>query len=305
MKILKSPLAVTAGAALSLSLMSGSLQAAVIVNDSFADGDRTSTGALDADWWSSNSSSGNSVEIAPGALGMVTGTSGRGMHATFATQNLAVGDSITATYFFTTSATVGTNRGGAFKVALMDGSQAGLADDLVSSSSSVNPLYTNFGGYMSDFDVNTGTEDISIRKHDDPNAIGRFLGTNSEWTSLGSSADNGYTIAANSSYVGVFSITRTGADSVDIFSSLSEAGGALLDSHTRTDSSDIANNFGMLGFWGNSNTFGSTTSSDPDNGITFSNVLIESTASPVPVPAAAWLFGSALLGLGAFKRNRS
>jgi hypothetical protein len=30
-----------------------------------------------------------------------------------------------------------------------------------------------------------------------------------------------------------------------------------------------------------------------------------SVASPVPVPAAAWLFGSALLGLGAIKRKRS
>ena len=28
-------------------------------------------------------------------------------------------------------------------------------------------------------------------------------------------------------------------------------------------------------------------------------------ASPVPIPAAAWLFGSAILGLGALKRKRS
>ena len=36
-------------------------------------------------------------------------------------------------------------------------------------------------------------------------------------------------------------------------------GGVLMDSHTESDSSDIANNYGMLGFWANSSAFGSTT----------------------------------------------
>ena len=34
-------------------------------------------------------------------------------------------------------------------------------------------------------------------------------------------------------------------------------------------------------------------------------VTVEYTFSPVPIPAAAWLFGSALLGLGAIKRRRA
>jgi hypothetical protein len=34
-------------------------------------------------------------------------------------------------------------------------------------------------------------------------------------------------------------------------------------------------------------------------------VMTDATPSPVPVPAAAWLFGSALLGLGAIKRRKS
>ena len=53
---------------------------------------------------------------------------------------------LTATYTFTTPATVGTNRGSAFKIALMDFNNPGLADDLSSSSSSVNSLYTNLPG---------------------------------------------------------------------------------------------------------------------------------------------------------------
>lgn len=49
-------------------------------------------------------------------------------------------------------------------------------------------------------------------------------------------------------------------------------------------------NFGALG----------TTYSDGTQ-----NVLNYSVVNAVPIPAAAWLFGSALLGLGAIKRKRS
>ena len=50
-----------------------------IVDDNFADEDLTKTGtpdALDTNWWSSSSTSGNSVEIDANGLGLVSGTSG-------------------------------------------------------------------------------------------------------------------------------------------------------------------------------------------------------------------------------------
>ncbi len=273
-------------------LLAATLQAGTIVNDSWADLDRANTAAdaFDADWWSSSSTGGNSIEVDSNGMGLVSGTSGRGLHGTFTPQTLAVGDTITATYTFTTPATVGTGKSTAFKVALMDFNNSGLAADLSSSSGGPNPLYVGQPGYMTGFDVNSGTSaDVGIRKHDTASTSGRFLGTTGEWTTLGSSADNGYTIAANTEYVGEFSITRTGTDSVDIYSSLSQ-GGTLIDSVTQSDASAIANNFGMIGFWANSNTFGSTNASDPDNGITFSNVTI----STVPEPATS------LLLIGAF-----
>ena len=271
-----------------------------IIDDSFADGDRTATGALDADWWSSSQGNGSNVDISAGALSLVTGTSGRGMHATFAPQVLAIGDSITATYAFTTPATIGVNRGTAFKVALMDLNNPGLAADLLSSSSSSNPLYVGQPGYFSAFDVDSvggGTQDTDLRKHDIASTAGRFLGTATEWSALSSSADAGYAFAPNTDYVGVFKITRTGADSVDVFSSLRLAGGALLDSHTASDTSAIANNFGMLGFWVNSNSFGSSNvAGTADNGLTFTNVMIESTVASVTTSAV----DIPLLPLGAF-----
>lgn len=275
------------------------LSAQIIINDSWADGDRARTGALDADWWSSNSTSGNSIEVAAGALGMVTGTSGRGIHGTFSPQTLGVGETLTATVTFTTPATVGTGKGGAFKFAMMDFNNVGLAANLSSSSSSANPLYTNLPGYMLDFDVNTGSEDINIREHQ-VNDGGRFLGTTGEWDSLGSSSDDGYSITANTEYFSVMAFERTGLDTLEITGSLSQ-GGTLLDSHVEIDSSGIANNFGMVGFWGNSNTFGSTTGSDPDNGLTFSNFTIERSVIPEPSSAGLLLLG----GLLVFRRRKA
>lgn len=259
----------------------------LIVDDSFADGNRTKTGALDANWWSSSATSGNSIEVYPGQLGMVTGSSGRGIHGTFTPQTLAVGDTLTTRITFTTPATVGSNKSTAFKVALMDFNNAGLAADLSSTSSSSNPLYVGQPGYMAAFDVNTGAgADISIQKHDVTSLLGRFLGTTAEWNEIGTSADAGYAFAPNTEYVLVMSVTRTGADSLDIFNSLRQ-GATLLDSHTETDASGIANHFGLLGLWANSDTFGSTTTpgASADNGITLSNVRIELvTAAPVNPP---------------------
>jgi len=251
----------------------------VIVDDSFADADRAPTGLLQANWWSSSSTSGNSIEIYTNQLGLISGTSGRGIHGTFTPQLLGIGDTIRATYTFTTPATVVPNpgNGASFKVALMEFNNAGLAADLSSSSSAVNPLYTNLPGYMVDFDVNTGASaNTSIREHETPNTIGRFLGTTTEWISSGTSAGAGYVFAPNTEYVGVLSITRTDLDSMDIFSSLSQ-GEVLMDSFTSSDSSGIANDFGLLGFWVNSSTFGNTTAPGElqNNGITFSNIKVE------------------------------
>jgi len=281
--------------------------AQVIVNDSWADGNRANTGALQADWWSSSSSSGNSIEASVGSLGLISGTSGRGIHGTFAPQTLGIGDTITATYTFTTPATVGSALTTALKVAMMDFNNAGLAADLTSAGlpTPPNPLYVGLPGYMNDFDVNSGvTADITFRKHDVASALGRFLGTTTEWTSLGSSSpDAGYAFAANTEYVGVFSITRTGADSADISASMSQ-GATLMDSWTQSDASGIANHFGMFGIWVNANAFGSSNlAGNPDNGIHFSNIMIE--RSVVPEPSSAALLIGGLLVLGKSLRRRA
>lgn len=314
MKVVTSFKSALAPIVLGVSMVSASANAVVFVNDSFADGDRARTGALDANWWSSSQTDGGNVQ--DGTLGQLTLVSGpsdsSGLHATFAPQNLDVGDSITVTYSFTTPNTVGTSRASGFRIALMDLDDPLLAGDQFSSTEEANPLYVGQAGYFTSFDINSGARsDIDFRKHDVTATTGTFLRSASEWDRISSSPNAGYEITGNTDYVGVFSITRTGADSLDLFSSLSLASGALLDSHTASDTSDIANNFGVLGFWAVNDAFGSSSNAgDADNGLTLTNVTIASTAftfenTPIatPVPAAAWLFGSALIGLSILRRK--
>ena len=269
------------------------LLAQVIVDDSWADGNRANTGSLQADWWSSTSTGNNSVEVGAGYLGLVTGTSGRGLHGTFAPQTLEIGNTLTATFSFTTPATVGTESGGGgFRFAIADFNNAGLAADLQSGSTFVQPLFQNLPAYMVDFDVNRPgiADDTSIRKHTTPNTTGRFMGTTGEWTQLGTSTDVDYTFAPNTAYVAVISLTRTGTDSMDVFGSLSQ-GSTLLTSYTFSDTSSIVNHLGLVGVWANSTLFGtSPTIGQPDNGIDFTNFKVEL----IPEPSAI-----ALLALGA------
>ena len=271
-------------------------QAAVIVDDSWADGGRDNgADPLDSNWWTSASSSG--IEVSVGSLGMVTGTSGRGIHTVFPTQTLnSIGDKLTATYTFTTPATVGTGATAGFRVGLFDTlGRSGLDADVSASSSSPNAVYgwgtgatppgpgtAGLPGYMLDMDVNTASADFSFREHDTGtvNPTGRLMGTTTGFTQLSPTGPDGaFSFAANTTYTGSLMLTRVSATELELTATLGSA------SHTVTDTFD-STSYGMLAFWANSNIFGSSSTPDTaDNGIDFSNVRIEF----VPEPASLML----------------
>jgi hypothetical protein len=273
--------------------------AVVIVNDSFADGGRNNgADPLDSNWWVSSSLSG--IEVSAGSLGMVTGSTGRGIHTIFPTQALAnVGDRLVATYTFRTPATVGNAGAAGFRVGLFDTlGRAGLDADVEASSGAPNPLYGYFAatptptaalpGYMLDMDVGTGTEDINFRQHDTAQTVstptGRLMGTTTGFSNISPSGpDAAYAFAPNTTYTGSLTIRRSSATEVELTGTLGSA------THTATDVFDSAS-FGMLQFWANSNLFGvSNTPGEANNGIDFSNVRIEFI--PVPEPASIMLSG--------------
>ena len=280
--------------------------AVVIVNDSWADGGRDNgPDPLDTNWWTSASTQG--IEVSVGSLGMVTGTSGRGIHTVFPTQTLAsVGDKLVATYTFRTPATVGTGGTGGFRVGLFDTlGRAGLDADIPASSSSPNALYgwgtgatppgpgtAGLPGYMMDMDVGTGSEDLNFREHDagTVNPTGRLMGTTTGFTSLSPSGPDGaYTFAPNTTYVGSLAIERISATEMRLTGALGTA------THTVTDTFD-STDIGLLAFWANSNLFGSSgTPNTPDNGIDFTNVMIEYVPVPEPASMTLLVVGSLLL----------
>jgi hypothetical protein len=286
------------------------VRAVVIVNDSWTDGGRDNgADLLDSNWWTSASSAG--IEVSVGSLGLVTGTSGRGIHTVFPTQSLAnVGDKLVATYTFTTPATVGSGATAGFRVGLFDTlGRAALDADVPASSGSPNAVYgwgtaaggpgtAGLPGYMLDMDVGTGAEDFSFRAHDPGtvNPTGRLMGTTTGFTQISPTGPDGaYTFAPNTTYTGSLSITRLNATDLELTATLGTA------THTISDAFDSAN-FGMLAFWANSNVFGSSaTAGQPNNGIDFSNVTIEFV--PVPEPGAAAALGLLIAG-AALRRTR-
>jgi hypothetical protein len=301
--------------ALFLALGSSLVQATVVVDDSWADGGRTNgADPTDSNWWTSASSAG--IEVSVGSLGLVTGTTGRGIHTVFPTQTLAnVGDSVVATYVFTTPATLGTAQTGGFRVGLFDTlGRAGLNADVSSSSGSPNSLYGLYSagtvglpGYMLDMDVNTaGAEDFNIRQLDTPVNVpattptGRLMGTTTGFTSLGDSPNGAYTFAPNTQYTGSLTLTRTGATEMTVTGTLGAATFSVVD--PTYDSADV----GMLAFWANSNVFGSSsTAGSADNGIDFSNVKVEFIPSvPEPGSLSLLLVASGLMATRRPLRSR-
>jgi hypothetical protein len=108
----------------------------------------------------------------------------------------------------------------------------------------------------------------------------------------GSAASVGLELDGVSSFIGDFTISlyegifSTGADT---------SGGTLVASTTGTNLSNVAiqinTNYSFI--------IEGLTGSTPTNVLTGSVGI-----SPIPVPAAAWLFGSALLGLAGMKRRK-
>ena len=243
-----------------LLLMPVVASAQVIVNDSWSSGTRTSP-PNDAAWWYSTSS--GAIEVGAGYLGLVSGGSGRGIAGTFTSQTLGMGDTLTARFTFTTPATVGDNKSASVRAGFFDTTgHPGLAADITASTGSPNAAYNNLNGYMMDLDVNTSTAgaNVSLRERSAPTS-GQLLASTTDYTILGSAGGSAYFFAANTSYSGVFSVTRTGADTLDVTGSLFQ-GLTQLSTWTQTDSSGITSSFGLLAFQVGSSTFGSSSASD-------------------------------------------
>jgi hypothetical protein len=268
----------------------------IVVNDSWADGGRNNgADPQDTDWWTSTSTS--AIEVSAGSMGLVTGSSGRGIHGTYTPVSLVnVGDYIKTTFTFTTPATVLASPGAtaAFKIGFFNtNGNSGLQADLSASSTTPNPIYDPLPGYMMDFDVNSSTNNIVFReKSPVPGSTGQLLGTTTGFVQL-AAGGNAYSFLANTLYTGTYSITKT-ATGIDLSGSLSDSSG-VLSTFTTSDASPSASTFDLLGFHVNASIFGtSNTPNTANNGIDFSNITIEA----IPEPSAVLLGAISALLMG-------
>lgn len=324
------------GVGMLVCLLTANSHATVIVDDTFSDGDAAKTGALDTPWFTSSSSSG--IDVTPGTLHLVTGTSGRGIHTIFPTQSLAVGEMIRATYTFTTPASIdvsGSNNS-AFRVGFFDNlnrlttnpANAGIdpndnRTDLCcldattnASSSDQNAVYgwgqatggpgsQPLPGYMLDMDVYaTGdpaatASDLNFREHNQDSLFGT-----GRLMSTTSRFDNISPSGPDVGYTWAPNTEYTGSFTIARVDATTVGLKATLDgsSYINSDQFDSVD-FGMFGFHVNSNKFGSSNSAgDADNGLDFSRITIE--VLPIPEPSSAALVLGAVSLLAGVGRRR-
>lgn len=279
-----------AGVAVTACGLASVAPAAVIVNDSFADGDRAANGPLEGDFYASSTSS--AIESNAGSIGLVSGSSGRQIHGFFPTQTLAnTGDTLNTIFTFVTPATVASGnediRFGIFDHLGRD-IPTQLRQDTSYSSGSPNPDYSGLPGFYSEIDVESADSGTNLNiRRSNPSTTGRLMSTSSGFSNEGSSSDIGYAIVADTTYTATISATRTAAGGLDVTTTF------LGNSFTINDPAPNSFDFGMLTYGASSGAFGSSNSvGDPDNGIDITNVTVEFVAG-IPEPTSAVL---ALLG---------
>lgn len=297
----------------------------IIFNDSWADGGYTNgADATDTAWYGTTGSSAldsNSYTSTVNLLSARSGSSGRGFHGVFASQSIAsVGDKITVTYSFTTPATVG-DKSTALKVGFFnsngataanpnndsEGSPRAIVGDPIHTQSSLGSTDTGWDtvyGEAVDLDANfSGTSNFGFKSKTSTVATGRLLNSSTGWTSQGSNVDGAYTIVANTSYTGTFSIENVGGDLYDLSASIS-SGGSELASETREGKTIAANTFDIVAFNHSSNAFGSTNSGGvADNGIDYTNIQVAFTQVPEP-SAYALLLGAVAVVIAVARRKQ-
>lgn len=288
----------------------------ILFNDSWVDGGLTDgADATDIAWYGSTGNSAldsDSYTSSNNFLSARSGPSGRGFHGVFNSQSIAnTGDKITVTYSFTTPATVGVAgvKSTALKVGFFDSNGATSANGgpihttygLSSSDSGWNTVY----GEAVDLDVNdAANSNFSFKSKISGLTTDRLLNSSTGWASQGSNVDGAYSIAADSSYVGTFTIENKGSDLYDLSATIS-SGGTLLASETREGKTIAANAFDIIAFNHSSDAFGSTASAGvADNGLDYTNIQVAFT-QVVPEPSAyALLLGGFAVMLAVARRKQ-
>ena len=243
-----------------------SVDAQVIINDSFADG-ITNNGAGQIGFNVTSSDDALDVDQAGGPLDFATGNDGRTIHGLFPVQTLAeFGDALTVTFEFTTPDTIAfdENNGIAgpsfnedFRFGLFDTSQTTLANGNVvdvntgaeidftgpinTSSMMQNPALNPLAGFYGEIDnINAPGTDLGIRTNNVNGSSatslqsGQFLNTTTGFDQVGGGENDIINLVPNTDYVGTIQIAYTNSSltSFSITVGVQAADGTFVDSFT-------------------------------------------------------------------------
>ena len=244
-----------------------SVDAQVIINDSFADG-ITNNGAGQIGFNVTSSDDALDVDQAGGPLDFASGNDGRTIHGLFPVQTLAeFGDALTVTFEFTTPDTIAFDENDAgiagpsfnedFRFGLFDTSQTTLANGNVvdvntsaeidftgpinTSSMMQNPALNPLAGFYGEIDnINAPGTDLGIRTNNVNGSgatsaqSGQFLNTTTGFDQVGGGENDIINLVPNTDYVGTIQIAYANSSltSFSITVGVQAADGTFVDSFT-------------------------------------------------------------------------
>jgi hypothetical protein len=277
----------------------------IIVNDTWADGNRTSSGpdggGIDAPWYSS---SGAALTVpAAGTMRAAVPAGSLSETTYYASQTLAnTGDALKYTWVFTPS-TLTQNGSQGFNLAVVNGATHLAAD----GASPASQVYAGYAMYMNLSPLFANGSAFALREWNLGATAGALLSSSGNWGANGTASANLANGAVNGNqgfdtgipYTLVMTLTRNASSGLDIVSTMT--GGNINGTVTVTDSiTDASPNAFVY------DTFAlrQTGSASGAAQIDITQFKVEFLTTSVPEPTTLALAGFGLLGLAGYRRMR-
>jgi hypothetical protein len=272
----------------------------ILVNDTWADGNRTSTGpdgsGIDSQWFSS---SGAALTVVPtaGPMRATIGAASLSEETYFASQTLAAtGDELKFTWVYTPS-TIAANTSQGFNLAVVNGATHVSAD----GSSPISQVYAGYAMYMNMAAPTFGNANaFALKEWNQGATAAALLSASGNWSTLLNGAtlgNHGYD--SGTTYTLVMTLTRNASSGLDI--TTTTTGGTVNGTGTETVSfTDTTPNTFTYDTFALRQTGSASGAAQVDTSL----FKVEFLTAPVPEPTTLALAGLGILAFAGYRRMR-